>query len=96
MKDYDPHYLLLAVNAVKSGKMTAVVASKFYGVPRTTIITRIARNIEWIQREAGFIHFYWNFEETLKNQFSQIFDLNIGDQFWLVEILFTLWQWMQS
>jgi hypothetical protein len=46
LKDYDPHYLLLAVNAVKSGKMTAVVASKFYGVPRTTIITRIARNIE--------------------------------------------------
>jgi hypothetical protein len=43
LKDYDPHYLLLAINAVKSGKMTAVVASKFYGVPRTTIITRIAR-----------------------------------------------------
>lgn len=46
LKDYDPENLILAVDAVKSGRMTAVIASKFYGVPRTTIITRISRNVE--------------------------------------------------
>ena len=46
LRDYDPNALVLAVKAVKSGQMTALVASKFYGVPRTTIISRIQRNIE--------------------------------------------------
>ena len=41
----------MAIQAVKSGQMTAAAASKFYGVPRTTIITRIQRNT-WMEEHS--------------------------------------------
>lgn len=51
LKDYDPQQMVMAIQAVKSGQMTAAAASKFYGVPRTTIITRIQRNT-WMEEHS--------------------------------------------
>lgn len=38
---YSDEKLLEAVRAVKSGKLSGYVASKHYGIPRSTIINRV-------------------------------------------------------